>query len=1392
MKKSGFFRVTLVLGCALAVTAAAAKSPDRPRPDARQRYIVVLEEPPLAVWHGQRQRELQASTEAEGKAQGSGGRVRHKLDVRTPESRAYVATLDQGFERMRAAAERTIGRSLTGMKRYRYALNGMAVSLTAAEAEELAQLPGVKRVQRSRVYKLDTDAGPRWIGAADIWNGVGPLPATEGQGVVIGFVDTGINAAHISFSDPGESGGGWDHLNPYGGQLGLCSDPAVECNDKLVGVYDFVTNLGTTEVDEEYNMGLDNDGHGSHVASIAAGNRLQLTINGTIERVISGVAPNANIVTYRACYIGDPDDTDDDGCHEDFLTDAIEQAVVDGVDVINYSVGTPTVDSPWVDNVAEAFRNANEAGIFVATSTGNLGPESGSINSPANAPWLSAVGYATHNRVAANLLEQMSGGDTPAPDDLVGDSFTAGTAVLPIVYAGDFGNALCGTGTPESQPDCDGNTGASSPFPPGTFNGEIVVCDRGGYGRVEKGKNLLLAGAGGYVLANTDEDGESTFADAHCLPATHIGDQDGDVLRAWLGSGSGHMARISGFDFFEVDAAGDRLASGSSRGPNPPPVQDVLKPNLIAPGVEVLGAYAEDDGGVNNFEFLTGSSMASPHVAGAAALLLAVDDSWTPAMIRSALELTATAEQAIDYDGLPATPLERGGGRPRLGEAANSGLFLDETAAGFASANPALGGDPKELNLPGLVDTDCMNSCSFTRTVTAIAPNRTWTATTEGFPAGVDVTVTPPEFFLAGGADQALDIDIDLEGAGQTGLWVYGDIILSASGVPDARLTVAVYASGGDLPPDWDIASDRDSGWQGFNLAGLVSLPDATYTGGGFSRPQPDSGALPEDPSNSDPYDGGSGVFTVLLEVPDGALWLHAETLASTAPDIDLFVGRDTDGDGLAEESEQVCQSITPENLELCDILAPPAGTWWVLVQNWNGSAAPTDDATVLTAVIAGDGSPGISATGPGIVGAGDPVPVRVAWDDVNAVPGEVLLGAVGVGTDRDHPDNIGVIPVYFTRTGIAEPMTLPLADGRSHSLALGGGSEHDRIFIDIPTGVTGLTVSASGADADQSNALGLELRRMAFDDAFGAAPFALAAPATAPIASASGSGGDGPVVMVSDGQVQPGRWYATLVNGSGTPSSVDIQADVTFGGEVVPIRNGLWQPPLGSPREEIYQGYEYSQGGNSRAFIWYTYGEDHNPTWYLAANLAAVGNIWVADLLRFTNDGAEQQFVKVGRVIITMRDLEEAILSYTLFGESGSEPMVPSAPNTCAMIDGFPRSVIGLWTPEIVGVGGASVLFNDFAHFDVHYLYDAAGNPRWLGASTPDGNDLTLYQYSGFCPLCVQGEATFEAVGVFTHDFASETNGNWTLNYLFNLPLMGNVERTDDILKFTDNLPCD
>ncbi|MDX6484880.1 MAG: hypothetical protein QOF43_33, partial [Gaiellaceae bacterium] len=471
-------------------------------------YIVQLADPPLASYTG-------GVTGLQPTNPATIGAV--KLDPRSPASRAYLNYLTQRQTAFQTTLGTTLGRTVTATISYKYAFDGLFIPLTSSEAAVVSQLAGVKNVEASRTLELQTDVGPAWIGATSIWDGsaAGGVRGTMGEGVVVGDIDTGINHDHPSFAATG--GDGYTVRNPRGTYYGLCAPVtgAPFCNSKLIGVYDFT---GTTPED-------DNE-HGSHTASTAVGNVIPAAVLHAptidITRKISGVAPHANLITYKACTAA--------GCLNQLTTQAIDQATADGVDVINFSIGGGSRDA-WSDANGQAFLGARDGGVFSSVAAGNSGPSASTMGSPANAPWVTAVAATTHNRKFVNHLTGMTGG----PADLTGAGVTAGYGPARIVYAGDYGSPLCGTGP--ALPD---GSSAVNPFTPGTFHGEIVVCDRGTYGRVAKGNNVKAGGAGGYVLANDQASGDSLIADAFALPGVAVTYRDGLTLKSWLATAGTH------------------------------------------------------------------------------------------------------------------------------------------------------------------------------------------------------------------------------------------------------------------------------------------------------------------------------------------------------------------------------------------------------------------------------------------------------------------------------------------------------------------------------------------------------------------------------------------------------------------------------------------------------------------------------------------------------------------------------------------------------------------------------------------------------------------------------------------------------------------------------------
>lgn len=997
-------------------TIAARAAASAQREDSPTYYILHLADAPLARYGGELDELPATSPRATGTS---------KLNVNSSASVAYLAYLAAAQNEIVATIERSLGRKVEVLHRYRYAFNGISVWLSPAEAAQVAKIEGVIKVERNKVEKVATDVGPKLIGAPAIWEGTGTggLPGTRGEGVIVGIVDTGINMDHPSFANPGPVDG-FAYTNPLGSgnYLGWCNpanpnyDPKYVCNAKLIGAWSYPDASMNPE---------DEAGHGSHTSSTAAGNVVHLSApTVTLDRNITGVAPHANIVIYDACA--------GDGCNSTATTAAIDQATADGVDVINYSIAIGQ-DSPWVNSRLVAFLGAYEAGVFVAASAGNAGP--GVSTTSGNAPWITTVAATTQGRAFVNGLINMTGGDTAAPADIIGAGFTGGYGPAKIVYAK---GALKANGMPD-----DGM--CSEAFPAGTWSGQIVVCDRGGVARVVKSQNAKAGGAGGFVLANTNAQGAAIVGDPYYLPGVNITAADAQVLKTWLASGADHMASIRGVTPVEDPAAADHMAGFSSRGPAltgiccPRPdidpyleLFDILKPDIGGPGVNIIAAGVADEFSTPpEFAILSGTSMSSPHLAGSGALVKALHPTWSPSQIQSALILTAKNEGILKEDGSTiAGPFDIGAGRVDLTKAGQSGFVLDVTGAEFQAADPAKGGRPSTLNIATMTDAWSFGMSSWQRRLvgTASAPT-TWTVTVQpvpgqaALPAGLNITVNPTSFTLAAGAGQTLSVQADVA-ALPLNTWAFAQLVLTPAGgnVPAAHMPVTIRRTDKRIPPFITIYTDKTSGSDKLKDLHAPEITELTIDTSGLVAGVEGTAMIPVDPTNADPYDSPEGTFVVTRTVPADARRLIAEVTGSSANDIDMYVGRDANGNGRPELTEQVCISGRESWDELCNIVAPPAGVWWVMLVNFEGSATPPDSVDYVTGVVPVEDAKNMTVTGPARVTAYEAFDLTIDWKVPTIAPGDRWYGAIRLGTSPATRFNLGQISVDII--GIGEVAT--------------------------------------------------------------------------------------------------------------------------------------------------------------------------------------------------------------------------------------------------------------------------------------------------------------------------------------------------------------------------------
>ncbi|MCA9994865.1 MAG: S8 family serine peptidase [Anaerolineales bacterium] len=977
-------------------------------------YIVQLADAPLATYRGNI-----------GGLQATSPRVTgaNKLDPNSAASQAYMAYLGEKRAEAIEAAGAAIERPLTIAFEYKATLNGYAAEMTSAEAHAIAKLPGVVRVEREKIFELQTDAGPAWIGAPSIWDGSATGDAgTYGEGIIVGVIDTGIDPWNPSFAETGDDG--YTHTNPFGAgtYVGVCDpnntnpepgvvayDPTFPCNGKLIGVWGYTASDPSPR---------DGDGHGSHTASTAAGNFVNNSVvnspTATYTANISGVAPHANIIMYDGCIDGG-------GCPGSSLTAARDQALLDGVDVINYSIGSaaPTGD-PYNDLESEQWLALRDAGVFVATSAGNAGPGDATVGSPADIPWITSVGAASHNRAFLQTITVTDGVNDPLV--LNGRAMANGYGPAPIVFAADYADPANGISEEDARLCADGV------FPAGTFNGEIVICERGIYGRVAKGQTVADGGAGGYILAQPNEFGGGSGAlnaDPHVLPAIHIDYATYQQLITYLTAAGGSAQGTIGDAVLDTnDSHGDIMAAFSSRGENGT-FADIIVPSVTGPGRDIWAAYHQGEAGDGDFTWnvISGTSMSSPHVAGTGALMKAAHPDWSPAQIQSALMMTSNTNVLNDDGVNQATPFAMGSGRVNVAAAAQAGLVLDVTTAEYEAANPADGGDPSSLNLASMGNGSCVESCSWTRTFLA-TKEETWTPSLD-LPDGMTGSVTPG--FIAILPGQTVDITVEVNVLGlPADEWAFGTLMLTPGGdTPAAHLPIAVRPVTGDLPGSIVINAARNAGSVPVNGLTAITISELTVDTIGLAKATTTDFELAQDPTNDIGaggfYDDLSQVFWMPIDVPADSYSLVAEILSSESPDVDMAVGQDLDGDG-PEASEEVCTSTSGSWTEFCEVAAPAEGTWWVLVLNWEESSNSPDAISLATAVVPTADAGNMSVEGPVSVPSLEPFDIRVFWDTPDAAAGDRYYGAISLGTSPENAGNLGTIPVYLNR--IADDVT--------------------------------------------------------------------------------------------------------------------------------------------------------------------------------------------------------------------------------------------------------------------------------------------------------------------------------------------------------------------------------
>ena len=594
--------------------------------------------------------------------------------------------------------------------RWTTALNGVAVELTAEQADELATVPGVALVEPEEVRPL---AGRSVADPAQ----VSPGGSTRGgEGVVIGLVDTGLDPDSPLFAAGPRLG---RDPSGFAGTCAADSDWGPGwCTDKVVTGAWFVAGFGEDRLATSARLSpLDDVGHGTQVASIAAGNGdVPVRVQDEELGRYAGIAPQARLAVYKACWTA-PDPADD-GCSTADLVAAIDRAAADGVDVLNLSVAGP----PGLDTVELALLGAAEADVVVVAAAG-ADAAGGTAHS---SPWVTTVG-ASSGPVRRGEV-RLGGGER-----LVGAM--AATAPVPRARLVRGADAAAAGATRSQARRCEPRS-----LDAAVVADRVVLCERGGVGRIDKSQTVADADGVGMVLANAGPGGLE--ADLHAVPTVHLAAADARRLRSW----SARHPRGS------VVLAPRPVAPAVARVPEWSSTGDASaaypKPDVVAPGDGVLGAVGD------GWAFLSGTSAAAAWVSGTAARLRA-ERGWSAGAVRSALATTA--------EPIPAGVLAAGAGRVRPQAADTPGLVLGIEPGDYRRW---LDGSLRTLNTTALV---VRRAGTVTRVVTHVGRRaRYYSTSAVGFERH-DVTVTPAALRLDPGESARITIRVTGDGVQEDG-----------------------------------------------------------------------------------------------------------------------------------------------------------------------------------------------------------------------------------------------------------------------------------------------------------------------------------------------------------------------------------------------------------------------------------------------------------------------------------------------------------------------------------------------------------------------------------------------------------------------------------------------
>ncbi len=772
-------------------------------------YIVQLAAPPALSYLG-RHGGMAATRPAKGE----------QFNARSANVRQYSQHLTSSHDDVL----RTVGAYTGKLYSYRYAFNGFAARLSSIQAQKLRSRKDVLNIWEDKIRMLSSNSSSAFLGLLDQDGGLRSDLGLTGEDVIIGIIDSGIAPDHPSFADstlpdkPKLCQSSWAENSLLGKWLcfrfnnadpelnyqpvenwnGRCetgdSFTASDCNNKIIGARYYVDGFLESSVldSNEFISPRDADGHGSHIASIAAGNDVRASLSGTFVARVSGVAPRARLAVYKACWLESGQTRG--SCSTADLQRAIEDAVADGVDIINYSIGSS--DTAINDPDDLALLAASDAGVLSIVAGGNDGPSADTILSPAGAPWVLTVAASSRS---GERFEEAMRVDTPGS---VAGLYATKEANFtpPLKDVGPISSSLVlvddDVGTDAAGPLGTSFDACEPPINDAELLDKIALLQRGSCDFQVKIDNVETAGAiAALVFQNQGEPiimaGTRNSVN---IPAVMIGQADGQLLFDRLRNGESVEVTLDKTLFLNIPDSGDVMGSFSARGSNLG-APDILKPDVTAPGVNILAAQTpEVANGIRGeeFQYLSGTSQAAPQVAGIAALIKEAQPDWSPAAIRSALVTTARQNIFKEDTTTNADPFDFGGGHVVANKAINPGLVYDAgkpdydaftcgtehprvnqtecdtlVAAGFSV-------DASSLNLPSIAVSNLVSSHQVTRRVTNTGDNTQFSVNIDA-PEGIQISVVPEVLSVGSGESASYQVNFTAVDA-ELYKWQFGAI----------------------------------------------------------------------------------------------------------------------------------------------------------------------------------------------------------------------------------------------------------------------------------------------------------------------------------------------------------------------------------------------------------------------------------------------------------------------------------------------------------------------------------------------------------------------------------------------------------------------------------------